>query len=155
MNYKAEIAALESLRYGRGPARDAGLKVFQSLLRCPIPRHGSIRRLSDSKCITCLETAGDIIKKAKQTGREIALKLARAEVAREQKAALKAAERAEAEATRAALKAERLKAKRAAERATRKAEREAASLALVGHNKGPGVAPAATPIDSTFLPPWD
>lgn len=148
LNFTAERAKLAALHTvtGRAPAKAAGLQVFNGYV-CPVRGHGRVRRLSDSRCVDCLEEADRIKTEAQQAGRAAALKKARAEVTRELKAAERAKAREAAEAVRAQQKADRQKAAKAAERAKRKAEREA----LVGQQVA-RPEPLAVSVGS---PPWD
>lgn len=122
---RSNLAALHCLT-GRAPARAAGLTVFNGYV-CPVRGHGRVRRMSDSRCVDCLEDAERIKSEAQQAGRDAAIKKARAEVVRELKAAEKAKARGAAEALKAQQKADRQKVARAATRAKLKAERLAAA----------------------------
>lgn len=139
-----KLAALHALP-GRPPARAAGLKVFNGPV-CIVRGHGRVRRMSDSRCLDCLCDADRIKSEAQQEGRAAALKKARAEVARELKAAERAKAREAAQALRAQQRADRQKAARAATRAKRKAEKQAAG----------GQVARPEPLDvSLWSPPWD
>jgi hypothetical protein len=149
LNFTAERAKLAALHTvtGRAPAKAAGLQVFNGYV-CPVRGHGRVRRLSDSRCVDCLEEADRIKAEAQQAGRAAALKKARAEVTRELKAAEKAKAREAAEALKAQQMADRQKAARGATRAKRKAERLAAAAPA---------APQPVPYTGHGLdsPPWD
>lgn len=106
----------------KSTARKAGLKLFTGP-KCPVRAHGTIRRVSDGKCIACIEAAASLKGEAMAAGRDAALKKARAEVVREQKAAERERLKQEKAAEREREKVERQKAARAATRAKRKAER--------------------------------
>lgn len=153
---RSKLAALHCLT-GRAPARAAGLTVFNGYV-CPVRGHGRVRRMSDSRCVDCLEEAERIKSEAQQAGRDVALKKARAEVVRELKASEKAKARDAAEALKAQQKADRQKVARAATRAKRKAERLAAapvaSLPLSLPRVGQGMSLGAL-TDGTDSPPWD
>lgn len=142
---RSKLAALHCLT-GRAPARAAGLTVFNGYV-CPVRGHGRVRRMSDSRCVDCLEEAERIKSDAQQAGRDAALKKARAEVVRELKAAEKAKAREAAEALKAQQKADRQKAARA----ERKAERVAAG------ERAAAEVPQPVPSLGQLLdaPPWD
>lgn len=148
LNFTAERAKLAALHTvtGRAPAKAAGLQVFNGYV-CPVRGHGRVRRMSDSRCVDCLEEADRIKSEAQQAGRAAALRKARAEVTRELKAAERAKAKEAAEALRGQQRADRQKAARAATRAKRKAERLAAAGEQVARPE-----PLAVCVES---PPWD
>lgn len=144
LNFTAERAKLAALHTvtGRAPAKAAGLLVFNGYV-CPVRGHGRVRRMSDSRCVDCLEEADRIKAEAQLAGRAAALKKARAEVLQELKAAEKAKAKEAAEAVREQQKADRQKAARAATRAKRRAERLAAAGEQVARPEPLGLTGAA------------
>jgi len=130
---RIKLEALHGLT-GRAPARAAGLSVFNGH-HCPVRGHGRVRTMAGSHCLDCVEAVDNIKKKAQAEGREAAIRVARAELARDLKAVELARLKAQDEVTKAREKADRLKEAKAAERAKRKAERQAS------------LAPQAAPVE--------
>lgn len=149
----AQLSA-QPLRPGRAAAVAAGFKIFSSLIRCPIQRHGTVRRLSDSQCVACIVGAHDLMKQARTDGKEAALKQARAEVQREQRRATQEAERVAAEALKAARKVERERVRRAAVRALAKAKTLAAGVSAAGVPAEFVEALEVLPGLDSMGPPW-
>jgi len=151
--YAEQRAALQGLHglMGRAAAKAAGLKIFNGP-ECPVRGHGRVRRISDGRCVCCLEDVEDMRRNAQRAGKDEALKQARAEVAREQRKAEQAKVKAEA----AALKTQQLEERRKAARATKRAVKRAERSALPG--------PAAVAVGALVgladgleddSPPWD
>lgn len=151
----ADRAALAALgRRGRPPAVAAGLRFFIGHT-CPVRGHGGMRRLSDSRCADCLEEVVRVKQQAQEAGKAAALKLARAQLVREQNAAERQRVKEETAALKAQQKADMAKAVKAAERAKKRAEREAAASP---HEHRPVLveaAPWVAVVDMDDSPPWE
>lgn len=151
----ADRAALAALgRRGRPPAVAAGLRFFIGHT-CPVRGHGGMRRLSDSRCADCLEEVVRVKQQAQEAGKAAALKLARAQLVREQKAAERQRVKEETAALKAQQKADMAKAAKAAERAKKRAERKAPAAP---HEHRPGLveaAPWVAVVDMDDSPPWE
>lgn len=151
----ADRAALAALgRRGRPPAVAAGLRFFIGHT-CPVRGHGGMRRLSDSRCADCLEEVVRVKQQAQEAGKAAALKLARAQVVREQKAAERQRIKEEAAAVRAQQKADMAKAAKAAERARKRAERKAPAAPQEPQPVALEAAPWDVVTDLDDSPPWE
>lgn len=149
---RAALAALG--RRGRPPAVATGLRFFIGHT-CPVRGHGGMRRLSDSRCADCLEEVVRVKQQAQEAGKAAALKLARAQLVREQKAAERQRVKEEAAALKAQQKADMAKAVKAAERAQKRAERKAPAAP---HEHRPVLveaAPWVAVVDMDDSPPWE
>jgi len=149
----AKLAA-SNVRMNRTNARAAGLSVFNGPT-CPVRGHGCVRTVAGSHCVGCIQAADAIKQEAREAGREAALKEARAELAREQKAAEKARLKEEAAAVKAQQKADRLKEAKAIKRATARAEQQA-----IQSSQAAPVEPIAALLslpedDDDDLLPWE
>lgn len=114
-----------------------------------------MRRLSDSRCADCLEEVVRVKQQAQEAGKAAALKLARAQLVREQNAAERQRVKEETAALKAQQKADMAKAVKAAERAKKRAEREAAASP---HEHRPVLveaAPWVAVVDMDDSPPWE
>lgn len=151
--FSEQRAALQGLHglMGRAAAKAAGLKIFNGP-ECPVRAHGRMRRITDGRCVCCLEAVVTMKQDAQQAGRAAALKAARAEVARE----LRREERAKAKAEAQAVKAQQLEERRKAAMATKRAASRAERSALP--------SPAAVVVEALEdleegveddSPPWD
>lgn len=151
----ADRAALAALgRRGRPPAVAAGLRFFIGHT-CPVRGHGGMRRLSDSRCADCLEEVVRVKQQAQEAGKAAALKLARTQLVREQKAAERQRVKEEAAALKAQQKADMAKAVKAAERAKKRAEHKAPAAP---HEHRPVLveaAPWVAGFDMDDSPPWE
>lgn len=149
---RAKLASLHGL-IGRPPAKAAGLKIFNGHV-CPVRGHGRVRRMSDGRCLDCMEEAERIKQQAQEAGKATALKLARAQLLREQKAAERTQAKEAAAALKAQEKAERERVAKAAERSRKRAERKAATALQ---------EPLPVPVETLSgpeemdddCPPWD
>lgn len=114
-----------------------------------------MRRLSDSRCADCLEEVVRVKQQAQDAGKAAALKLARAQVVREQKAAERQRIKEEAAALKAQQKADMAKATKAAERARKRAERKAPAALQEPQPVAVEAAPLDAVTDLDDSPPWE
>jgi len=153
----ADLLKLQASNYHpttRTRAKGMGLSVFHGPT-CTVRGHGNVRTVVGSRCVGCIQAAASIRKDAKEEGREAALRAARAELARDQKAAEKARLKEEAAAVKAQQKADRKTAAAAAKRARNRAKRQASLAPQVAPVEPLAVISCPLEDDDDGLLPWE
>ena len=151
-------------------AKAAGLTSYRSRRWCPIPGHGSVRRVVDNKCCACLQQAKDLKAEALRKQRAKPPEVVRKERAqermreraREAKRVAAEALKAQKAALREQAQAERDKAKRIRRRAELQAAREAekaqevpAAAPVGSPHAAPMAAPGVVVVGPVGVPPWE
>jgi hypothetical protein len=143
----------------RSEAKALGLKVYPSKAYCRrSSKHGNMRRVSNNKCVQCVELEARLEQDLKATVMDRLTAQAERKVRKEMAALIADAERQARDiikaAQRDAMDKVRMQEKAKATRAANKAAQEAKALAAATPSAEP-VEPVADALGASVGPPWD